>query len=79
MWDNRAPLGAFPMTIISNDRGANAPPGDEATNVEDQLGWLVLTPNSKQVVVTSGHDVPNNEPDLVVSEILTVLDAARSS
>ncbi len=79
VWDNRGPLGAFPMTIMSYDWGENAPPGDEATNVEDQLGWLVLSPNSKQVVVTSGHDVPNNEPDLVVSEILAVLDAARSS
>jgi len=36
------------------------------------------SPNSKQVVVTSGHDVPFNEPDLVVEEIIAVLDAARA-
>jgi len=79
VWDNRGPLGTFPMTIMSNDWGRYAPSEDDETNVEDQLGWLVLSPNSKQVVVTSGHDVPNNEPDLVISEILAVLDAARSS
>jgi pimeloyl-ACP methyl ester carboxylesterase len=27
VWDNRAPLGVFPMTIMSYDRGENAPPG----------------------------------------------------
>ncbi len=65
------------MTIISNDYGPSSPPGDEATNVPDQRGWLVLSPNWKQVVVTSGHSVAENEPDLVVEEIL-VLDAARA-
>ena len=78
MWDTREQIGDFPMTIISNDYGPNPPPGDEATNVPDQRGWLVLSPNSKQVVVTSGHDVPFNEPDLVVEEIIAVLDAARA-
>ena len=74
VWDNRALIGDFPMTIISNDYGDSAPPGDEETNVEDQRGWLVLSPNSKQVVVTSGHLV---EPGLVVDEILAVLEAAQ--
>ena len=78
VWDTREQIGDFPMTIISNDYGPNPPPGDEATNVPDQRGWLVLSPNSKQVVVTSGHDVPFNEPDLVVEEIIAVLDAARA-
>ena len=78
VWDNVKRIGDFPMTIISNDYGAAAPPNDDAqTNVPDQRGWLVISPNSKQVVVTSGHDVPENEPDLVIREILTVLEAAR--
>jgi hypothetical protein len=29
-------------------------------------------------VVTSGHDVPENEPDLVIKEILQVLEAAKT-
>jgi hypothetical protein len=78
VWDARKRIGDFPMTVISYDWGAQAPPvGDERTNVEDQRGWLVLSPNSKQVVITSGHDVPNNEPDLVVREIRAVLAAAQ--
>ena len=76
VWDNRALIGDFPMTIISNDYGDAAPPGDEETNVEDQLGWLVLSPNSRQVIVTSGHDVTGNQPGLVLEEILAVLEAA---
>jgi pimeloyl-ACP methyl ester carboxylesterase len=78
VWDNVKRIGDFPMTIISNDYGAAAPPNDDAqTNVPDQRGWLVISPNSKQIVVTSGHDLPENEPDLVVREILAVLEAAR--
>lgn len=76
VWDHRAEIGDFPMTIISNEPGAAAV-GDEVTNVADQRGWLVLSPRATQVVVTSGHDVPFNEPDLVIEEILAVLDAAR--
>ena len=79
VWNARAPIGDFPMTIISNDYGPNAPANDDiATNVEDQLGWLVLSPNSKQVVVTTGHEVQDNEPDVVVREVAAVLDAARA-
>jgi hypothetical protein len=79
VWDARAEIGEFPMTIVSNDYGANAAPGDEQTNVVDQQTWLVLSPNSKQVIVTSGHDVVWNESALVIDEILAVLAAARSS
>lgn len=78
VWDNRARIGDFPMTIISNDYGPAAPPNDDiATNVPDQKGWLVLSPNSKQIVVTTGHNVPGDQPDLVIREILAVLEAAR--
>ena len=48
-WDAREQIGDFPMTIISNDYGPSSPPGDEATNVPDQRGWLVLSPDWKQV------------------------------
>ena len=37
----------------------------------------MLSPSAEQVVVASGHDVPINEPDLVVEKILEVLDTAR--
>jgi len=78
VWDKRKQIGDFPMTIISNDFGAAAPKNDDvATNVVDQRGWLVLSPNSSQVVATSGHEVQENEPELVAREILAVLAAAR--
>ena len=77
VWDNRAEIGDFPMSIISYDYGDRAPGPDEETNVEDQRGWLVLSPNSTQTVVTTGHDVANNEPQLVIDQILAVLEAAR--
>ena len=76
-WDNRQEIGDFPMVVISNDYGPEATEPGERTNARDQRGWLVLSPNARQVIVTSGHDVPINEPDLVVSEILGVLEDAR--
>lgn len=79
VWDNRAEIGDFPMTIISNDHTGQDPQGDEVTNVVDQRGWLVLSPRATQVVVTSGHDVPFNQPDLVIATILDVLDSARAA
>jgi alpha/beta hydrolase fold len=77
VWDVRKEIGTFPMTIISNDWGQSAETIDDETNVQDQRGWLVLSPNSKQVVVTSGHEVQDDDPALVIREILAVLEAAR--
>lgn len=80
-WDNRAELGDFPLVVISNDYGDSVEPGtDEATNVEDQRGWFDLSPdNATQVVVTSGHNIAANEPELVIEQILAVLETARAS
>jgi len=77
VWDHRKRLGSFPMRIMSNDYGKNSPPGDEKTNAEDQRGWLVLSSNSKQIVVTSGHDVVWNETNLSLKLILDVLREAQ--
>jgi pimeloyl-ACP methyl ester carboxylesterase len=77
-WRNRRRLGDIPMTVISNDyRDAAGLNAEQRTNVQDQRGWLVLSTQARQVVVTSGHDVPENEPDVVIREILRVLEAAR--
>jgi pimeloyl-ACP methyl ester carboxylesterase len=77
-WSHRHQIGRIPMTVISNDYGGNWQNAEQKTNVKDQRGWLVLSPLARQVVVTSGHDVPENEPDLTVREILRVLSAARA-
>jgi pimeloyl-ACP methyl ester carboxylesterase len=79
-WDNRQRLGDFPLTILTNDWGDSVEPNtDEATNVEDQRGWFDLTSaEGRQVVVTTGHGIPWDQPDLVVAEVLAVLTAART-
>jgi pimeloyl-ACP methyl ester carboxylesterase len=79
-WDHRKQLGDFPLTIITNDYGASVDPNtDEATNVKDQRGWFELTSQQgRQVIVTTGHNVARDQPDLVVREIAAVLEAARS-
>ena len=55
-------LRDFPLTVLTNDYGDSVQPDtDEATNVEDQQGWFVLSPNeARQVVVTSGHNIAGN-------------------
>ncbi len=75
-WTHRHRIGPIPMTVITNDYRGNGENAEQQTNVKGQQGWLVLSPLAKQVVVTSGHNVPENEPDLTVREILRVLAAA---
>ncbi len=70
-WNNRHLVGDIPMTVITNDYG-------DRTNVEDQKGWLVLSPQAKQLIVTNGHNVPATEPALVADEILKVVQTARA-
>jgi pimeloyl-ACP methyl ester carboxylesterase len=77
VWTQRHRVGDIPMTVITNDYQGQGSNKEEQTNVAGQKGWLVLSPQARQVVVTSGHDVPENEPDLTVREILRVLDAAK--
>ena len=46
-------------------------------NVENQKGWLVLSPRAKQIVVNIGHAVEEDDPDLVIDVILDVVKATR--
>ena len=78
VWTNRERVGDIPLVVISNDYGDDYKNQEQRTNVEDQKGWFKLSPQARQVVVTSGHDVPENEPDLVIKEILQVLEAAKT-
>ena len=74
-WAARTEIGDIPVTVISNDYGPDAEPGTR-TNVEDQKGWLVLSPSAKQIVVTTGHAVEEADPQLVIDAILDVVAAA---
>lgn len=84
-WAAKKEIGDIPVTIISNRyskeeiAAAEFPeekPGMR-NNVKNQKGWLVLSPRAKQVVVTTGHAVEEQEPQLVIDQILAVVKAAR--
>ena len=74
VWDDRRLIVDVPVRIIS-DTSDESEPG----NAEIQEGWLVLSPQASQVIVSSGHDVPINEPDVVIAAILEVIDLTRKS
>jgi pimeloyl-ACP methyl ester carboxylesterase len=76
-WAARRQIGDIPATIITVDYGARAELDAERSNVEDQQGWLVLSPRAEQVVVTTSHSVEEDDPDLVLGAILDVVRAAR--
>ena len=76
-WDDRHLVGDIPMTVISNDYGDFYQNAEEQFSVTDQQGWFTLSPQARQVIVTSGHDMTYNESGLVVDELLAVLAAAR--
>ena len=84
-WAAKTEIGDIPVTVISNRyskteiAAAEFPeekPGMR-TNVEEQQGWLVLSPRAKQVVVTTGHAVEEKDPQLVIDQILAVVKAAK--
>lgn len=79
-WDNRTKVGDIPVTVISNDYTGYAQNEDEENSIEGQQGWFVLNPDqARQVVVTTGHFVPGNEPRVVIDEVTRVVELARAS
>jgi pimeloyl-ACP methyl ester carboxylesterase len=61
------PIGSFPVLVLS---ATDADPG----NVQNQKHWLGLSPDSRQVVVEGGHNLHFDNPEVVVSETLAMLD-----
>jgi pimeloyl-ACP methyl ester carboxylesterase len=74
------------MRVISADYPTsfiNEEPNLEARkelrhNVELQKGWLDASPQAKQIVVHSGHDVQHEEPEVMIEAIVDVLRKARA-
>jgi len=62
-WAARRLIGDIPVTVISNQYSEDEIAGAEfpserrgmATNVEEQRGWLVLSPRAEPLVVTTGQ------------------------
>ena len=84
-WAARRRVGDIPVTVISNEyspeqiAAAEFPAEQRGmrTNVQDQSGWLTLSPRAEQVVVHTGHAVEEADPELVLTAILDVVKAAR--
>ena len=84
-WAARKRVGDIPVTVMTVEysdaaiRGSPFPAERRAMrrNVEDQKGWLVLSPRAKQVVVDTGHAVEEDDPQLVIDAILDVVKAAQ--
>ena len=85
-WAARKQVGdSIPVTIVSVEyaesqtQGSIVPSEQRAMrrNVQDQKGWLVLSPRAKQQVVHTGHAVEEEDPQLVVDVILDAVSEAR--
>jgi pimeloyl-ACP methyl ester carboxylesterase len=77
-WDNRAEIGDIPITIMSVDYGDNPPDPGAIGQVEKQQGWLVMSPQAEQLVVThTGHNIVWEDPALVIQEVLEIVAASR--
>lgn len=84
-WAARRLIGDIPLTVISNRYSegeiADSPYPSERramqTNVEEQQGWLILSPRAEQVIVTTGHAVEEEDPQLVIDAILAVVTSVR--
>ncbi|MEO6470391.1 MAG: hypothetical protein ABIR57_01080, partial [Aeromicrobium sp.] len=84
-WAGKKEIGDIPVTVISNRfskleiEAAEFPeerPGMR-DNVQNQKGWLVLSPRAKQVVVTTGHAVEEKDPQLVIDQIVAAVKASK--
>jgi pimeloyl-ACP methyl ester carboxylesterase len=75
-WAIREEIGDIPVTIMSVEyTGSNEI--NEKLNVKGQQGWLVLSPRAEQLIMRTSHLVLQDDPDLVIREILKVLAAAN--
>jgi alpha/beta hydrolase fold len=84
-WAARRQVGDIPVAIMTVEYSDSAvresPFASERSamrrNVENQKGWLVLSPRAKQIVVRTGHAVEEDNPGLVIDVILDVVKAAQ--
>jgi Serine aminopeptidase, S33 len=76
-WDARRRIGDMPIKIVTVDYGSATTYPAERRNVKDQRGWLVLSSQAEQVVVDTGHDVINEDPELAIDLLRDTIKAAR--
>ena len=84
-WAARGRIGDVPVKVITARPPAAAiresPFRSERRamrgNVDDQKGWLVLSPRAEQIVVDGGHAIEEEDPRLVIDAILATVAASR--
>ena len=85
-WQARRRIGDIPMRVIIADYPdtyIEEQPypewrEDMRHNVEGQKKWLVASPQAKQIVVDTGHDVMDEQSVVVIEAIVDVLREARA-
>ena len=78
-----SPLRPMPLIVLTHGRPWDWPPGFPGAELEAvwtplQEKLAALTPDSRMVVAEqSGHFIPGDQPDLVISAIQQVVEAVR--
>jgi pimeloyl-ACP methyl ester carboxylesterase len=84
-WAARKRVGDIPVSVVSVKFSPAAIkespfPSERRMmrrNVEDQKGWLVLSPRAKQIVAHTSHAVEEDDPELVIDVIRDVVTASQ--
>jgi hypothetical protein len=63
------PLGDIPLVVVTATEGQES--------VKQQSGWLRLSSRSRQTTLEGGHDLHEENPDGVINEIESTLEAMR--
>ncbi len=78
-----APLHAMPVSVLTHGN-VSLPPGSEPAAQEElwqqlQSELAAMVPGARHVLATrSGHDIPGEQPELVLTEIRRVVAAVRA-
>jgi pimeloyl-ACP methyl ester carboxylesterase len=77
-------LPGVPIRILSATQPGDCPPELDcelmiAKSIEFQKQWLELSPDAVQILVEGGHNLHEDNPEVVIAEILTALDDSRLS
>lgn len=84
-WAARTRVGDIPVSVVSvhympaaiEESPFPSERRGMRRNVEDQKGWLVLSPRAKQIVAHTGHAVEEDDPQFVIDVIRDVVEVAQ--
>jgi pimeloyl-ACP methyl ester carboxylesterase len=79
----RSPLGPMPLVVLTRGHPEPAPPWWPVEQVEAlwlqlQRELAAMVPGSRHVITQSGHNIPDEQPELVLDAIRDVVMAVRA-